>query len=98
MREHDPAITPLGNASQSCVLVPTKPTRNSAPDRQRIDPGVLDRVPLSLEADVRLGPKPEHDLDLLFRTPTAIAEVLVQAHVFDKIPTNADAEAKTTTG
>src|SRR5262245_30307523 len=98
MREHDPAVTPFGNASQRCILVPTKPKRNSAPDRQRIDPGVLDCVPLSLEADVRLGPKPQHDLDLLFTTLTAIAEVLVQAHVFDGIPTDADAEAKTTSG
>src|SRR5262245_60433652 len=97
MGKHDPAVPPLGNPSQRCVLVPTEPQRNPAPHRQRIDPGVLDCVPLPCEANVRLGPKPEHDLNLLFRTLAAIAEVLVQTHVFDGVPTNADAKAKTTT-
>src|SRR5262245_31479217 len=98
MREHDPAITPLGNAPQRCILVPTKPEGDPALGRQRIDPGVLDRVPLSLEADVQLGPQLEHEFNLLLRALPAIAEILVQSHVFNGIPANADAEAKTTTG
>ena len=31
----------------------------------RVDAGVLDRVPLALERDMRLGPQRVHDLDLL---------------------------------
>src|ERR1700730_9302458 len=31
----------------------------------RVDGGVLDRVPLALERDMRLGPQRVHDLDLL---------------------------------
>jgi hypothetical protein len=30
-----------------------------------VDAGVLDRVPLALERDMRLGPQRVHDLDLL---------------------------------
>src|ERR1700730_9879461 len=39
--------------------------RPRAARRRRVDAGVLDRVPLALERDMRLGPQRVHDLDLL---------------------------------
>src|SRR4029077_5373703 len=57
MRKHDPAIAPLGDAPQCCVLVTAEPERYSTPRRQWIDARILDRVPLSLEGDARLGPQ-----------------------------------------
>ena len=94
MREHDPAITPPGDPPQCCILVTAKPNGDLAIRRQWIDAGVLDRVPLTLEGDVRFGPQLEHQLHLLLGPLAAIAEVFIQAYVFDGVPTNTDAEAE----
>src|SRR5262245_64774817 len=54
MRQHDPTIAPSGDASQRCLLMAAEPERYSAARRQGIDAGVLNRMPLSLEADMEL--------------------------------------------
>ena len=59
---------------------------------QRVDAGILDRVVLAGEGDVRLGPQRLHDLDLLLRAAAAVAEILVEAGELDRVPADPDPE------
>src|SRR5215469_4933440 len=72
--------------------MPAEPHRHSARGRTRVDAGILDRVPSSLEAHMRLGPQLLHDLDLLFRAAASVVEVLVEAGELDLVPADPDAE------
>ena len=38
-------------------MMPSEPDRDTAPERQRIDAGVIDVMPLPLELHMRLGPQ-----------------------------------------
>src|SRR5207302_3102011 len=90
--ERHPAVAPFRTAPQRHVGVTAIPQRDLAPGRERVDAGILDRVPLALEADVRLGPERPHDLDLLFRAAAAVVEILVEADKLDLVPPDPDAE------
>src|SRR6516162_10528791 len=44
-----PAVAPLGDARKSALVMPAEPHRHLARGGQRVDAGVLDRVPAALE-------------------------------------------------
>src|SRR4051794_41915997 len=69
-----------------------EPDRDRAAGRQRVYPGILDRVVLAGEGDVRLGPQRLHDFDLLLRAAAAVAEILVEAGELDRGPADPDPE------
>src|SRR5215472_6604843 len=94
MGKHDPAITPFSDALHGAVVVTAIPERHTALSRQRVDAGVINRMPFATEGDVRLGPERLHDQDLLFRTLAAIAEILVETDELDRVPADANAEPK----
>src|SRR5262245_61663953 len=94
MREHDPAVAVFGDTPQRHVLVPTKPQGYAPPGGERIDAGVIDRVPLALVGDVRLRPQRVHDGDLLLLALAAVVEGHVEADVLDGVPADPDAEAE----
>src|SRR5262249_2705849 len=94
MSQHDPAIPPFGDALQGTVVVTAIPERDAPLSRQRVDAGVVNRMPVATEGDVRLGPERLHDRDLLFRSLAAIAEILVESLELDRVPADANAEPK----
>jgi hypothetical protein len=74
--------------------MPAIPQRDPAPDRQRVDAGVLDPVPFAVEGDVRLRPQRPHDFDLLFRAAAAVVKILVETGELHLVPPDADAETE----
>src|SRR6516162_587723 len=98
MGEHDPAVTPFGNALQSAVVVAAIPERRTALSRQRVDPGVINRMPCATEIDVRLGPERSHHGNLFFRPLAAIVEILIETDELDGVPADADAEPEAPAG
>ena len=90
-----PTIAPFGDARQGAFVMSAVPYRHLARGRPRVDAGVLDRVPFALEAHMRLGPQPLHDLNLLLRTAAAIVEILIEASELDLVPANPNAEPET---
>src|SRR3954454_14470280 len=75
--------------------MPAEPDRHLAGFRARVDAGIVNRVPLAFDADMRLGPQLLHDLDLLFRAAATIVEVLIETDEFDLVPSHPDAEPET---
>src|SRR6516164_11772228 len=51
-----PAVTPFGDAWQGALVMAAVPDRDPARGGPRVDAGILDRVPPSLEVEMRLGP------------------------------------------
>ena len=92
--ERHPSVAPFDDAAQGHVGMPAIPDRDGALRRQRVDPGILDRVKFALEGHMTLGPQRLHDLDLLFRAASTVVEILVEADELDRVPADADAEAK----
>src|SRR5215471_6223251 len=68
------------------------PQRYLARGRKRVDAGVLDRVPLAFERDMRLRPQLPHDRDLLFGAAAAIVKIFVEADELDLVPPDPNAE------
>src|SRR5260221_6331205 len=46
-----PTVAPFGTAAQGCVGVTPIPQRDLAPNRERVDSGILDPVPLCLQPE-----------------------------------------------
>src|SRR6185437_6832337 len=91
-----PTIANPGQALERSFIRAAKPDRNRTLDWQGIDAGAIDVVPLPVKLDHRLGPELAQDGDLLFDPSPTIVEILPERLVLDRIPTEADAEAKTT--
>src|SRR5215469_2191697 len=87
-----PAVTPFGDARQRALMVAAEPDRHLARGRPRVDPGVVDRVPLALEGDMILRPQHLHDLHLLLGAAAAIVEILVEAGKLHLVPPHSDPE------
>src|SRR5205823_2064123 len=92
VRHWHPAAAPFDGALHRPPGVPAIPERHLARGRARVDPGILDRVPLPLERDMRLLPQRPHEFDLLLRAAAAIVKILVEAGEFDLVPADPDAE------
>src|SRR5262249_33277287 len=85
-----PTIALFDNALHRHVGVAAVPDRDPAACRQWIDPGIRDRVVLAGEGDVRLGPQCLHNLDLLLRAATPVAEIFIEADEPDRVPADPD--------
>src|SRR6266851_1791188 len=66
--------------------LPTHPDGDRAPRGERIDPGVGDPVPLSLDGDQLSGPQRAHDRDLLLDALSAVLEILTERLELHGIP------------
>src|SRR5208283_4059223 len=85
---------PFGDTRQRALVVSAEPHFYLARGGERIDAGILDRVPPALERHMRLGPQFLQDLHLLFGAPAAVMEILVEAGELDLVPADPDAEAE----
>src|SRR5262249_1642419 len=92
--QRHPAVPPEGDPPQCRLGVAPIPQRHPPRGRPRADPGIVDRVPATVEDEVRLGPQLLHEIDLLLRAAAAIAEILVEADKLDLVPADPDAEAE----
>ena len=92
VRQWHPAIAPFDGAPQRDLRMSAVPERHLARGRSRVDPGILDRVPLAFEGDMRLLPQRPHEFDLLLRAAAAIVKILVEAGEFDLVPADPDTE------
>src|ERR1700730_19428 len=90
-----PAVAPFGDARQGAFVIPAIPHRHLARGGTRVDAGVLDRMPLALVGDMRLGPQLLHNLHLLLRAAAAIVKILVEPQKLDLVPAQPDAEPET---
>ncbi len=70
-----------------------KPERDRTLHRHRIQPGVVDVMPFTLELHQRLRPEAAEKLYLFFDSPAACVKVEVHCRIFDLVPANADAES-----
>ena len=93
-----PAVAPFGDARQGVLVVAAVPEGDFSRGRARVDPGVVDGVVFALESHVRLRPERLHDLRLLFRATASVVEVFVEAGEFDRVPADADSQAKAAAG
>src|SRR5215472_7607178 len=89
-----PTIAPFYNALHRHVGMAAVPDRDPAACRQWIDPGILDRVVLAGEGDVRLGPQRLYNLDLLLRAAAPVAEIFIEANELDRVPSDPDAKTE----
>jgi hypothetical protein len=80
MSVHHPSLAAFRYTPERQVVMPPEPDRDIAPDRQRIDAGVLDAMPLPLELHMWLGPQRLHDSHLLLRAPSPIVKILVETY------------------
>jgi hypothetical protein len=87
--QHHPSVTPFRDAPERQIMMPPEPDWHTAPRRKRIDAGIIDVMPLPVEAHVRLRPQGLqglHDLHLFLRPPSPIVKVLVQTHELHLVP------------
>ena len=92
--EADPSVSQAGDPPQGRFRASAKPDRDRTLDRQRIEAGIRDRVPGTLEVDQRFGPQPAHQGDLFLDAFAAVMEVFVQSGVFDLIPAQPNPQAQ----
>jgi hypothetical protein len=90
----EPAITHARDPFERLVGRAAHPHRNGTLHGHRIEPRAIDPVPPAGEIDDRLGPQLSHDGDLLFDAPVLVAEVRVERLVFDGVPAQAHAQAR----
>ena len=93
-RVDDPTVAEAGGAPDRDRLERSEPDRDGALHGRRVDPDVAQPVPAALEGDEILAPEAAQDLHLLLHPPAPIAEVLVQGLELDRVPADADAEAR----
>ena len=83
----------LRRPPQNRIHTTPEPDRDRPLDWQRINTGMLDAVEFPFERHGTLGPQPLHEVDLFRLAPTAYMPVLPERLIFDRVPSNADAEA-----
>src|SRR6266542_1792604 len=84
----------LCRTAEACFGIAAEPDRHAARRRARVDANILEPMELTGKGDVWFCPEGLHDPDLLLRSATAIAEVLVERDELDLVPPDADAEAE----
>src|SRR5262249_49392363 len=75
-----PAVAPLGDPRQGVVVMSAEPHGHATGRWSRVNARVVDRMPASLESDMRLRPELLHHLHLLLGAPATVVEVFVETH------------------
>src|SRR5207245_11690030 len=90
-QQRQPADAKSSHASKRLIVTAAKPDRYRSLDGQRIQSGVGNLVPFTLEGDQFLSPELAHDVDLFFRSPPPILKILSERFIFHRVPADADA-------
>src|SRR5260370_20071070 len=81
-----PTVAPFGDALQGSLVVAAEPHPHPARIGPPADAGIPDRVPLALEAYMRLGPQRLHNLHLPLRAGPPVVKIFLAPGELDLFP------------
>ena len=98
MAQWKPSVGQPTNPPEDPIIPTTQPEWNRSLNRQGIDPGAVDLVPLPAIVHDRRCPERPKNLDLLLDPRAPIAKILIQSLKLDVVPADANAQSQPPAG